>query len=471
MPIRSAISPFHSAVLVLAVLAGLIYPVSSRAGEPVALGLDAARELAVEALRNNDPGLAIGLARGLLQAEPNDFVAYYILGSAQAQLNRPQQSRKAAARAFRLGDTKTARFRSAQLAAQMAYREQRYSLSQFWLRRAAVHAPDAAAKAVVARDYKILRQINPWSFRVQTDLRPSSNVNKGADTALQIIDGVPVTGVLSGAARALSGVIGSVDVAASYRLDQTATSATSILGRLFVQRVALSADARGQAPTASDSDFASTFAEASLRHGFAVGPAEKRGSASVELTLGEAWYGGDRSFRFARLGGDRTWRQKNGATWQLSALYESRFMAVNSVNKAEILGLGGEWSRPLANGDRLILSFALRDTQADHPNGTYWSGSVRSEYQWARPVGPARLSAGLILGYSDYPDFISAGLFTVPGGRQDGSAYADISATFYKIEYAGFAPVLRLRAGQKKSNDSRYSLKEVSLSLGIQSNF
>ena len=31
--------------------------------------------------------------------------------------------------------------------------------------------------------------------------------------------------------------------------------------------------------------------------------------------------------------------------------------------------------------------------------------------------------------------------------------------------------MLRLRAGRKKSNDSRYSMREFSLSLGIESKF
>lgn len=469
MPIRFVISQLHRLALIIAVSLG---PVAvAQASESVALSLEDARAIAVEALKQNDPGTAIRLANGLLQADPNDFVAHYILATAYSYLDRPKTSRKSAARAYRLGESKTARFNSAQLAARMAFSEKRYSLSQFWLRRAAIHAPNDQSKSVVARDYEVLRRINPWAFRVQVDLRPSSNVNKGSDTALQIIDGVPVTGTLSGSARALSGLIGSLDVAASYRLTQSETSATSLRGRLYAQRVALSSEAKALAPRASNSDFASTYAEATLRHDFAVGPAEKRGVASVDASLGEAWYGGDRSFRFTRISADRTWRLQGGSRLRMDAILENRFMAASPVNDARVLGLGGDWRRPLANGDAITLSFALRDSDAQHPNGTFWSGSFRTEYEWSKPIGPVRLSAGLILGYSNYPDFLSAGFIRVPGGRQDQSIYGDVSMMFHKLEYAGFAPMLRLRAGQKESNDSRYNMNEVSLSLGFQSKF
>ena len=39
------------------------------------------------------------------------------------------------------------------------------------------------------------------------------------------------------------------------------------------------------------------------------------------------------------------------------------------------------------------------------------------------------------------------------------------------LKFAGFSPMLRLRAGEKDSNDSRYSMNEVSLSLGFRSKF
>ncbi|MCA0870106.1 hypothetical protein LCL97_04685 [Seohaeicola saemankumensis] len=472
MPIRFVISQTRKHARTLALAAALALPALARAGDDdVALTLGEARQIAVHALQNGNPGLAAQLARGLLKANPDDGFAYYIIASAEAQQNRPTASRKAASKAFRHAAKPVDKFSAAQLAARMAYTEERYSLSQFWLRRSAIHAPDEKAEQVVARDYTTLRRINPWAFRVQADLRPSSNVNKGSDTALQIIDGVPVTGMLSGNAQALSGLIGTLDLFASYRLNRGERSATSLSGRLYIQRVALSDDAKAQAPMATNSDYASTYGELALRHGFLAGKPGSGGTGAVELAYGESWNRTARSFSFVRLSGDRGWRLGSGATLKIDALYEDRFDARVSVNDARVLGFGGQYRQPLANGDRLTFSMALRDSDAKHDNGTYQSASVRASYDFGKPVGPMRLRAGLTLGYTDYPVFRSAGFLTVPGGRQDSSVYGDVSMFFHEMDYAGFAPMLRLRAGKKSSNDSRYSMREMSLSLGIESKF
>lgn len=472
MPIRSATSRIRKPALILALAAAVSLPALVRADEDdVALTLGEARDIAVHALQNGNPGLAAQVARGLLKANPDDGFAYYIIASAEAQQNHPKASRKAATKAYRAAQKPVDKFSAAQLAARMAYTEERYSVSQFWLRRSAIHAPDAQAEKVVARDYTTLRRVNPWSFRIQADLRPSSNVNKGSDTALQIIDGVPVTGVLSPNAQALSGLIGTLDLFASYRLNQTERSATSVSGRVYIQRVALSDEAKAQAPMATNSDYASTYGELAVRHGFVIGPAGSGGTGSVELAVGDSWNRSKRSFSFSRLSGERGWRLASGAALSINALYEDRFNARFSVNDARILGFGGQYRQPLANGDRLTFTMALRDSDAKHVNGSFNSASVRAAYDFGKPVGPVRLRAGLVLGYTDYPEFRSAGFLFVPGGRQDTSVYGDVSMLFHEMDYAGFAPMLRLRAGRKTSNDSRYSMREMSLSLGIESKF
>lgn len=473
MPIRSARNPIPRALAAVALVAGLAGQALADPAPPapaLSLSLPQARQLAVHALRENKPGLAMQVATGLLQADPKDPVAHYVIAMANARMNRPGAARKAAARAYRFAEPGAARFRSAQLAARMAYAENKPTTAQFWLRRSALHAPNPKAEAVVARDYRILRQKNPWSFRLRADLRPSSNVNKGSDAALQIIDGIPVTGVLGGAARALSGVIGSVDLNAGYRLRADETSATTLSGRIYAQRVALSDEARAIAPTVENSDFASTFAEVTLRHGFVVGGAPARGIASVEASFGESWYGGDRSFTFGRIGAERRWRVGDGGHVKLNALVERRFNARFAANDAQVLGIGGEWGRELGNGDRLTLGFALRDTDAEHPNGTFTAASLRATYAMDQAVGPMMISGGLTLGYTDYPQFRS-GIFWVPGGRQDQSVYGDLNLFFHEMDYAGFAPMLRIRAGRKDSNDSRYAMQEFSVSLGIESKF
>lgn len=439
------------------------------------INLEQARQLAIDALKNGDPGLAIQVSRGLLQADPRDPLAYFVIAQAHAGLNQPNLGRRAAARAYRYTKDDGSRFQAAQLAAKMAYQEGKPSLAQVWLRRTALYAPGEQEERAVARDYRALRAINPVSFRLRLDARPSNNVNNGSDTALNIIDGIPDGGTTPAAGRALSGVIGSVDLAGTYRLRGDEGSSTTVGGRLYIQRVALSSAARDLLASVpvrvGNSNFASTYGEVSLRHVFAVGEAGKGGTAVVELAVGESWYAQERSYRFTRLQGERRWRTGQGRTQiTLLAQAENRAKARYGANNARILGLGAKVQRKLDSGDSVGVTFALRDTDAVDDNGTFTSVSMRANYSFARSVGPARLSTGLVLGYSDYPVY-NLTFPPRPVPRTDKSIYADVSLFFDRYDYAGFAPLLRIRTGKKFSNFSRFESRELSVSLSVQSKF
>ena len=90
-------------------------------------------------------------------------------------------------------------------------------------------------------------------------------------------------------------------------------------------------------------------------------------------------------------------------------------------------------------------------------------------YSFADQIGPALVSVGLVLGRSDYPDYVA--VFNVPGGKQDRSAYADVNIFLPDMDYAGFAPTVRIRAGRTQSNVSRFDTREISVAVGIRSKF
>ena len=413
MLIRSVTSQFHRGLLTAALLLGPALAQSEQT-----LTLNQGRVLAVEALRVGKPDLTLQVAKGLLQADPRDAGTHFLIANAFAQRRRHGQARRAAARAYRFSDDTLDKFQAAQMAAKQSFDDNRHMLAQIWLRRTVIHAPNAKVEELVARDYRAVRAQNPWFLRIRSDVTPSNNVNNGADTALQIIDGVPVTGTLNGAAQALSGIIATTDIQTSYRLHGDASRVTSLGGRLYVQRVALSSEA--QAPWLRNSDFNSTYAEMSLRHAFAIGAPNTGNSASVDVAYGTSSYAADRSYDFVRFGGERRWVLGGKKVLRLSVLVENRHNARYRSNDAQIFGLGAQFTQPLPNGDQVHLSLALRDSNAKSPNGTYQSASLRTSYDFGRPIGPMRLSAGLVLGYSDYPVF-NSGLFYAPGGRQDHS--------------------------------------------------
>ncbi|MDK3073155.1 hypothetical protein QO034_08550 [Sedimentitalea sp. JM2-8] len=435
----------------------------------VELGIDQARNLAIRALESGDPGFAIQLAKGVLKADPKDALAYYIIARGYARLDNPTLARRAAGYAYRHADAGPARFEAAQLAARMAFEGENYTLSQIWLRRTAIHAPTDRDEQLVARDYRILRRINPWSLRLRAELQPSDNVNNGSDTSLNIIDGVPDEGTISGAGLALSGLIGSLDIAPGYRLHSDSNSLITLGARLYLQRVSLSSGAKATAPDATGSDFGSTYAELSLAHAFALGPADGSAQMAFDLAFGESWYGGERNYRFARLGGEHRSALFSTARLTLRAEAERRYNARYRTNDARLLSLGADYGKVFKNGDVLNLALALQDADAVSINGTYSTASMRASYTLGRAVGPARLSMGLVMGYTRYDEF----LFSINGAvpRTDKSLYGDLTLIFDRYDYAGFVPTLRLRGGRKDSNFSRFSAREMSLSLGISSKF
>lgn len=435
--------------------------------ENVTLTLDQARNVAQQALQAGNPDLAIQIAGGLLQANPNDAFAHFVLASANAQKNNLRQGRKAAAQAYRFSETPIRKFESAQLAAQLSYAENRPTLTQIWMRRAVQHAPDEASESLIAREYAQVRAQNPWSFNIGVGLRPSDNVNNGADTALNDIDGVPATGILSPTARALSGVIGTLDLSLRYRLRGDGHSKTTLGGRVYVKQVWLSDDAQTQAPNARNEDFGSTYTEADLRHVFAIG---NDGFGSLQAAIGRFWSGGEVSYNFGRVNIKRGWRLNTQSGVTLSGLVEQRRQVASGSADALVSGLGARYFQRLANDDVISFNLSLRDVGSDFINDTYQTAALRISYDFADFVGPVRVSTGVTFGYSDYSQY-RVGFINVPGGRQDKTVLADITLLFESIDYAGFAPTLRIQAGKNRSNVGRFDTREFSISMGVQSKF
>lgn len=433
------------------------------------LTLPEARSAAAQALRLGQPQTTLLLTRGLLQANRKDGVAHYLQASAYARLGRPGDARAAAARAYRFGTNNTQKFEAAQLAARLAVAEERPGMAQLWLRRTAIHSPNEAADKGIARDYTRLRQINPWSFRLNGSLQPSDNVNNGADSPLNIIDGVPYVGLNSGAAQALSGVIGTLDFSLGYRLSQNERRETRVGARYYLQRVQLSDDARALAPSASNSDFAFDYGELNLSHRFLVGDNQNAGPVNLTLSFGHAEYGGVKIYDTTRLNAARRWRLSDQQQLSLGLSAERRNSIYQSLD-GTIWGANAGLTYSLAGNSELEVSLSFRDSRAASVNGTSRATALSAVYTLGRKLGPARVQAGLGLAQTDYPRYL-VGNIVVPGGRQDEAWNANIDFVFEDIDYAGFAPRLSLRTARTSSNISRFATEQLTLTLGIASKF
>lgn len=432
----------------------------------VSMGIAEARQIAAASLAQGQPQLAAQIATGLLQRDPSDAYAHFVLARAFQQMQQPKLARRQAALAYRHADTGLGRYQASQLAATLAVELAQPGMAQIWLRRSWNHAPDDRAREVLKRDYRVLRALNPWNVQLRLSMAPSDNVNNGAEDPYAVIAGVPWVGVLSGDAMALSGLKMTGDLSLGYRFTQTDHSQTRVTGRLYLSRVALSADARAQAPTAENSDFAYTKAELGLEHRRSLG--KEAGLLSAELTLSRQWYGGQPLQNSLRIEGARVVPLAPGKQVQLSLAAE-RSQPERGAPVTE-MDLRASVSAKLSGGGTFSYGASLQLADSLYVNARRQRATGFVAWGLPRPIGPAKVSLSLGGTVADYPDY-RVGPFVVPGGRQDHMLFGSADFVFENLDYAGFVPSLKVQAQKTRSNVSRFETNEFSVSLGIVSRF
>lgn len=441
---------------------------TAQAAGEATVTLDQARAIGRQALASGNTALALQVAAGLLQADPRDEYAHFLMAAAFAQANAHADSRRAAAKAYRYTDASVRKFEAAQLAARMSFQGDRPTLAQLWLRRAANHAPNDQAEAIVARDYKRLRQINPWSFRLGGGITPTDNVNNGTDANFLIIDGIETNDALA-ASQPLSGVEGHLDLQIGYRLRANQTSATQLSTRLYMKRVKLSDEAQAIAPTRSSSDFAYTYFDTGLRHAFTIG--ENGTTAAVSSNIGLTWFAGDPYTRFFRVKGDVTYKLSERTSLTLDASLDQQNRVRSSLLDTTTLGFGAQLKHRRENGDTAGIGLYIRDTASDVSNRDNEYIAVRASYALGKPVGPVSISGGLTYHHRNYDSFLIGVLPVLDVNRQDSGLSADVTFVFNDISYAGFVPSVTVRARNTQSNVNLYETRGLSVSMGIQSKF
>lgn len=472
------IGPKLLSALALALFWGTGASAQSAAPAPqaaVTLRLDQARAIAVQALEQGNPTLALEIASGLLQADAQSFFAHMLVAQAQHQLSQPAKARKASAAAYRYATTTAQKFAASQLAARLAVEGERFTSSQFWLRRSLVHAPDPAFRPRIEDDFRKVRAMDPLRFRLTFAIAPSSNVNNGSDSPYALIEGVPVIGLFDGLSQALSGVTASTDLSLGYRVAQSANSETRVNLRAYTSRVWLddsSTELANSFPGAdvSNADFTFVSAEAGLRHAFRLDDTFGRGLVSGEVTAGKTWYGGDPYQRFGRVAVSHSLDLAAASRLTIAAELENRTFERGFNQPVLSRQLHGVLGYRLDNADQISLGLSWRSSDSDSRNAISTRKLAYLRYDLAEPIGPARLSFTLGAAQAEFPDY-AVGFIFVPGGRQDETVFGNIAIVFEGLDYAGFAPSLTLRAQRTRSNVSRFETREFAVSLGIQSRF
>lgn len=446
----------------------LALPLTAQGAEQVRLSPEQAHQVARQALVQGNPQLAYDLALGLLQRNPHDGGAHFIIARAHSQMRQPQKGRRAARLAYRHATEKNDKFHAAQLAAKLAVEADRPGAAQFWLRRSLINLPDPAMRDRVVKDYQILRRLSPWEYRLNLSFAPSDNLNNGADSPYSLIDGVPVVGLLSGSAQALSGVAGQADLSVRYRLAHSKTHSRHIGLRYFGKRVRLSDAARDLAPNVQDSDLAFDYAEIGLNE---VRKATT-GSWRYGLSVGQSWSGGEKFQRSARINLSRSLPIGARTGLSLSTQLE-RLRHEGSRPDVHGVTLSGHFSHRTEDWGDWTLNLSAKRENSDNINAD--RDQLAARLSWAPDLSArpalANMAPVFTLGASTQRyDSYNAGLM-VPGGRRDETVFGQVEVTLKALDYGGFAPSLNLRSKRSTSNVSRFDTRETTVSLGFRSTF
>ena len=439
------------------------YPVCVHA-EATQFNLDQVDIIATQALASQHSKLAYDLAKGLLEADPKNPRAHFYQAMALAQAKAYGPAERKAALAYWHSNTEQQRFESANLAAQLSFADARLTGSQFWLRRAVDHAPDEVARAKTISVFKNVRARNPLRFDFRFSATPSDNVNNGASSPLNVIDGVPVVGTLSPSAQALSGVITTAKVALSYRLAQGEGRETRLRARVNARRVKITDQVAGL----RGSDLSSTTAELGVSQYLRGG--REIVTWKFDVDGGRVWYGGDPLYDFARLGAQRHEKLGKRVLLSFGADVEEQQDKANRGADATVLGGFAALGLDLSGGGRFGLQLQYRETDSSGVNRSSQQWTGIASYQMGRAIGPVRVEFSLGASTLDFNQY-RVGFITVPGGRKDDSIFGGVTATFDNWGYMGFVPTVSVTSEKSDSNISRFDVEETSLTLGIRSEF
>ncbi len=436
-------------------------------GDSVALSFDEALALGHRAWLAGDAALSNRIARALAEARPENVPALLMLSASETALGRPAEARDAARRAFARSESNGARYEASYLVASSAMAEDRYIAAQFWLRRAYQSAETDADRETIARAFSAVRRESPWAARVSFEVAPSSNVNGGAQSPLLVIDDSPYVGLLSGAARALSGTEARLYARVGYTLSESQTHRTRLTFRGYRSFVTLSDEAQEIAPRAEGRDFEYGIAELGVQHRLAEVPGPL--PDTVGLAFGQTWYGGEPLDSFVRLNFGRTVRLAPRTALTFGAESERRWSDTDAADR-----VGREidaWlTHRLEMGMRLHAGLALSRVTSDDANREYEDATATAGFSMGEPVMGVRLSGSLSYTERDY-DSYAIGFIDVPGGRQDSEWSARLDMEIHHVDVMGFVPVLSLTGRQSVSNVSRFEGDSVGVSVGFSSAF
>lgn len=458
----------RAAAFLLAVALAAGAPAAAQDAPGTAVSVEEARLLGMAAIGSGRPDIAAQIARRLLERDPGDPYAQFLLARAHLDAGELALAQAEARRAFRLARSPEQRFQSARLVAQAAWNRDRFPAAQWWLRRAVAEAPTEAQRSATLRELRAVRGRNPLSLGLSLSLTPSDNVNNGASSQFNIIEGVPVVGWLSPDGQALSGVVAEIGADLGWRLRQDSGSLTTLGASVDLRRVRLSDAARAQAPDLDPDAYDTARAEVVLRH--VIRPRGKPWELAGHAALGAQTEAGALDFRYGRIGAELMRGIGDSTGLRLGMAMERRDAPPGDPQGDLVRSLQASVTRILPGDDRVTVALYFSTFDTDRPGRSSVTRGGRISWQDGQPIGPVQLGAALGYGETHFAGY-SVGFIPVPGGRLDRSLTASLDLTFPGLSWAGFAPRLSLSHVATDSNVSRFETRRTGLLFGIESRF
>ncbi|WP_211300962.1 surface lipoprotein assembly modifier [Aliiruegeria haliotis] len=402
------------------------------------------------------------LTDALIARDPGDVEALVLKSRALRDMGRFDEATDIAREAYGKAETDQEIFAAAMVRAQALASNGARTRAQLWLRMAGQHAPNEQARAQAVRDFRYVRSRNKWSTSLSFSVAPSSNVNDGS-THDRISFGGLQGVVLSGAARALSGLEFSAGATTGYRFSEGKNHSTEVGLHLYHETYILSDEAKEIAPDAKGSDFAYSSVAVGLRHQFRLD--DWNTPMELSVLTGRGWYGGEDYSRYTRTSVAKAFLLGKGNILRVSAGGET-FNRVWDDASSHTLHTNAIWLREFDNGAGLRLSLGVRDTRSDLDSLDYLRKIGGFGYTLPKPVGPALATLMLDFEektYEEYP-------FEVDG-REDLRATAGVRFLFERMDYYGFVPTVTISHAENRSTSDRYDTVETGVKVGFLSAF
>jgi len=425
------------------------------------LSTQQALDLARQALVQGNIPLADAISTALLERDPDDAAALMIRSLAARAAGAFDIAEEAAAQAYRISEIPALRFDAAFLVADIKTRKEQYTRAQFWLRRADNVAPDAQRRDASARAFQNVARRNPLGVQLRFTVRPSNNVNNGAETLIIELGGLPFN--LDPSAQQLSGYEASTGVSLTYRLSEDETQKIEALAELFHRKIWLDSKAKELVPDADGSDFDYSVVIAGIRQQRLIRP--DLGITQITGLFGQSWYGSEELARWGELQLGQTVRQSNVQQLRFGSIIRTEKRLDDDVNSSNSIALSVDLTRAAESGGALGFGATLKNVWSDSATVDLSSITLRANRSFDQ-IGAVQPRLSASVEQRNYHEFNS-----VAGGRDDITMSFGVNVTLPDVSYFGFLPQLSLQGRRTWSSVDIYDRNEFSFGVTAVSRF